>query len=384
MNRFFIYFLYLSMALGLGACAKDYTGDKEKNNGNKPKPEVTRMTKPEFIFGFIGENKYSYCPSVLEQEDGSVVMYFCGMERSGVMIDHIYHINIDNAGSKSKEKSVLQPGATETWDNQHTCDPSIIEGEFNFDGTVYKYAMFYLGCTVQYYYNEVGVAFSNDLNGNSWVKYPNQIVHKTWSATGDQAIGVGKSWGVGQPSAVSLDKKGKVLLTYTIGDIGGTRIAWREIDMSNMSKMKIGEVQTMITTGLMTINNTGSDYTCNADFAINIEEDKIVMVRPVQPHPADYPTFLPAAQEVNYMNLSDFTASKGRWSTIYRITSADTNYPRNHNSAVLRDNYGHIKDWLNPTIYFTISKAAPDVSSTSNGHAEWTYHIYKSSIYTEK
>ena len=82
------------------------------------------------------------------------------------------------------------------------------------DGVAYKYALFFLSNPKEYYYNEIGVAFSNDLDAASWVKYPEQIVKKTWPEEGDQSLGGNaKSWGVGQPSAVSLDKGGKVLVT---------------------------------------------------------------------------------------------------------------------------------------------------------------------------
>jgi hypothetical protein len=331
------------------------------------------------VFGFIGEEKYSYCPSVLEQEDGSVVIFFCGMQISGVMVDNIYQITLFPNGTKSKAESVLQPG--ENWDSHHTCDPCVIEGKFLWNNTEYKYAMFYLSNMLNVYYNEIGVAFSNDLNSNSWIKYPEQLIKKTWDGELDQSLGNNNfSWGVGQPSAVSLDKKGKILLTYTIGDIGGTRIVWREIDLSNVNNVKIGNVNTMVKAGLLAIDNKSNDYTCNSDFAINLKEDKIIMIRPVQPHPTTYPSYIPVAQEINYMNLSDFMANKGKWEKLYRLTSADSNFPRNHNSAILRDNYGHITNWRYPTYFFSVSKASPDVSPATHSHAEWTYHIYKSTL----
>lgn len=366
----------------LMSCSEKTNPDENKKPVER---EVIRMAEPEFVFGFIGQDKYSYCPSALLQEDGSVNIFFCGNPDNQIMVDNVFTIKVDSEGNRTDAKSVLQPGVSGSWDDHHTCDPCVIEGEFQWGSEAYKYAMFFLSNMYGVYYNEVGVAFSNDLNADSWKKYPEQLVRKTWQSDGDQIIGGGgKSWGVGQPSAVSLDKKGRVLLTYTVGDIGGTRIVWTEIDMSNIENMKLNASRTIVQTGLYAIDGKSRDYTCNADFAVNLDEDKILMIRPVQPHPTDYPAYLPVAQEINYMNLSDFMVSRGEWKTIYRITETDTGFPRNHNSALLRDNFGHIEDWQNPTFYYTVSEASPDVSPQGSMHAEWTYHIYKSSIYRKK
>ncbi|TWV13203.1 sugar-binding protein [Bacteroidaceae bacterium HV4-6-C5C] len=347
-------------------------------------PEETptwSITKPEFVFGFNGESKYSYCPSALEQKDGTVHLFFCGNPQNLIMVDNIFHIKINPDGSQTVPKSVLQPGISGSWDDHHTCDPSVIEGSFTWNNITYKYALFYLSNMYGVYYNEIGVAFSNDLNAESWVKYPKQIVKKTWTTEGDQEIGgSGKSWGVGQPSVVSLDGKGKLLLTYTIGDIGGTRIAWSEADFSNMDNYTITTPQTIVQTGLKAIDNQSRDYTCNSEFAINKDADKIVMIRPVQPMPNTYPNYLNTSLEIDYMNLSDFMNQRGYWMPIYRVTPDDTGYPRNHNATLLRDNFGSLENWKEPTFYFAVSKAAPDVQPSGTNHAEWTYHIWKSKV----
>lgn len=374
---------YLFFLIGLWlmcSCSESTPGEEPPVIPPVPAP-ATSITKPEFVFGFRGESKYSYCPSALKQEDGSVHLFFCGNPENQIMVDNIFHIKINPDGSQTAPKSVLQPGISGAWDDHHTCDPSVIEGSFKWNNTTYRFAMFFLSNMYGVYYNEIGVAFSNSLDADSWVKYPNQIVRKTWANDGDQMIGGGgKSWGVGQPSAVSLDKKGKVLLTYTIGDIGGTRIAWSEADFSNMDSYTTGTPMTIVQSGLLAIDNQARDYTCNSEFAINQDADKIVMIRPVQPMPSDYPAYLNSALEIDCMSLSDFMNQRGNWTPVYRITPDDTGYPRNHNAALLRDNFGHIKDWEEPEFYFTVSKATPDVQPSGSSHAEWMYHIWKSKV----
>lgn len=343
--------------------------------------EVVRAKKPFKVFGFDGQCRYSYCPSAVLNEDGSVHLFFCGNPEQHIMVDNIYHIVLDRNGNYSSVSDVLQPGASGSWDDHHTCDPSIVQGEFRWDNETYKYAMFFLGNRYGVYYNEVGVAFSNDLNSSSWRKWPDQIVRKTWTEDGDQAIGgTGKSWGVGQPCAVSLDRKGKVLLTYTIGDMDGTRVVWQEIDMSDLSNMQYGPVNTMCRTGLKNIDGN-QDVTCNCDFAVNLEENKIVVIRPVNSNVADYPTYIPVASEIDYMDFSSFKAGTGQWTELFRIDKQYSGCPRNHNAALERDSFGHISDWKNPSFYYTVSKSSPDVAPEQGRHAEWTYHIWKGSVY---
>lgn len=376
-----IKYLYGIIGLWLMCSCSGKVDDTPPVGPPEPKTPIVTMSNPEFVFGFLGESKYSYCPSALEQEDGTVHLFFCGNPQNMIMVDNIFHVKINADGSQTAPKSVLQPGASGSWDDHHTCDPSVVEGNFVWNNTTYKYALFFLGNKYGVYYNEIGVAFSNDLDANSWIKYPMQIVKKTWTSDGDQLFGGGgKSWGVGQPSIVNLDGKGKLLLTYTVGDISGTRIVWSEADFSSVENYSISTPQTIVQTGLLAIDNKSRDYTCDSEFAINMEADKIVMIRPVEPSPDDYPSYLNSSLEIDYMNLSDFINQSSSWTPIYRITPDDTGYPRNHNATLLRDNFGYIKNWEKPTFYYTVSKAAPDVQPSGSNHAEWTYHIWKAQI----
>ncbi|WP_367914767.1 sugar-binding protein [Leadbetterella sp. DM7] len=348
----------------------------------EPEPEGRyELVNMERVFGFYGQSRYSYCPSVVKEPNGATHLFFCGNPEQQIMVDNIYHIRINPDGSQTEAKSVLQPGISGSWDDHHICDPSVIEGKFRMNGKEYRYAMFYLTNAYNVYYNEVGVAFSNELEADSWEKYPQQLVKKTWGHDGDEPLpGGGKSWGTGQPSAVSLDKNGKVLLTYTIGDISGTRIEWVELDLSDMDKYMARPSARMVDEGLINIGYTGKDYTCNSDFAIDQQNDVIVMVRPVQPHPATYPAYLNESLEVNYMPLSGFLNRTGKWESIIRIAPYMTGFPRNHNAGLERNSYGEIADWKKPVVYYTVSKAAPDVSPGGTTHAEWTYHIYRGEV----
>lgn len=371
--------IYIGLICLISAgCKKSSSGGGEIPG--PPKQETFSVKNKKEIFGFYGESRYSYCPSLIKQIDGTVHMFFCGTQNM-IMVDNIYHVKINPGGSQTTAKVVLSPGSPGTWDDHHTCDPSVIKGDFLMNGTHYQYALFYLTNAYGVYYNEIGVAFSNDLETDAWVKYPHPLVKKTWNYEGDQMIGPQEAWGVGQPSALSVDKKGKVLLTYTIGDINGTRIVWCEADLSNMDNYTEAVPVTMVRDGLPNMTYSGNDVTNNADFAIDHANGKIVIVRPVHPNlDQTYPAHIEDAVEVAAMPLDDFLESKGKWTQMVRITSSFSGYPRNHNPGIERDEYGEISNWKTPAIYYTVSEAAPGVQPSGTSFAEWTYHIWRADV----
>ena len=377
MKKYFA--LAITLLLAVVACTKEGEDEKDKTPINVT---IYKASMPKHVFGFGAQNRYSYCPSIVDNGDGTTHVYFCGTQ-SNIMVDNIYHIMENADGTRTTEKSVLQPSLD--WDSRHDCDPSVIEGEFKMDGVSYRYAMFFLSNPLEWWYNEIGVAFSNDLAADSWVKYPYQVVKKPWAEEGDLYWSeTGKCWGVGQPSAVSLDKKGKVLLTYTCGEMTGTNLKWRELDMTDMNNLVVGPEHLIVKNGWYQKDGKTPDYGANSDFAVNLEEDRIVMVRSVHPAGPEYPAYIESEQEVQWMPFSRFLQGEGTWKTIYKITSKDSGFPRNHNSGIMRDSFGHIKDWETPTIYFTVSKIAPDVAQAYGKHAEWTYNIYKTTIRKEE
>lgn len=142
------------------SCADDGNDGASGGNGNggAVKYELSDVVK---VFGFDGQNRYAYCPSVMATDD-MTHMWFCGNPDENVFVDNIYHVTVASDGTVSAPVSVLQPGGPGEWDSQHVCDPSVVRGEFAYDGHTYSYAMFYLGSSLECYYNEIGVALADD------------------------------------------------------------------------------------------------------------------------------------------------------------------------------------------------------------------------------
>lgn len=353
----------------------------KKNGGSEVPPpsppgKDTVSSNISKVFGFDGQQKYAYCPSVIMQGSERHI-WFCGTSPAGVFSDHIYYVRGDVAEAARMPKIVLAPGATGTWDDRHVCDPSVIRGEFRFNGVTWPYAMFYLGNRSDRYYNEIGVAFASSMDADTWIKYPLPLVEKTWQGDGDFAVGSGKAWGVGQPSAFSVDGKGQIMLTYTIGDADGTRVVVRAADLSDMDHVQLSAFKTVSTAGLTRLDyTTGNIVLSNADFAYDAGRGNVYMSSHVLPVPGSYPDFIPAAVDLNKMPYNNFINGGGVWKLVQRIGPSVSGFARNHNSGVGRNAYGAIPDVTGAEHYFTVSKAAPDVSLTQSAFAEWTYHLY--------
>ncbi len=120
------------------------------------------------LFQPAAGNYYNYCPSVMELEDGSRYTYYCTNGTSGNITDYIAvrkgTPNGDGSYAWGAEKTVLAPTAG-TWDSRHVCDPSVIAGEFSYNGTEYSYLMAYLGCDTDFNNNEIGLAVANSPEG---------------------------------------------------------------------------------------------------------------------------------------------------------------------------------------------------------------------------
>ena len=103
----FIKCFCLVFFIALSSCGNDDNGN-EKNGGRDDTPYYV-FTDIKDIFGFYGQNRYSYCPSLVKEDDGTVHMYFCGNPNQGVMVDNIYYMRINPDGSKTARAHAVTP-----------------------------------------------------------------------------------------------------------------------------------------------------------------------------------------------------------------------------------------------------------------------------------
>lgn len=304
-----------------------------------------------------------YCYSVCSIEDGDVHhFWWCQNADPLQIIDHIYYRKfLFSKGRWTPPIPVLSP-SEEGWDSLHTCDPAVVKGEFLYEGNIYNYALFYLGTdSPEGKHNQIGVAFAKNPEG-PWIKFKgNPIVE-----------GSERTWGVGQASVISKDKKGKLLLFYTQQEEDySTHTYMRELDFSDMNNPKIGEAKLVPTAGLREREEGMKVVLNDADFAYDPKNDVFFLVRPQHPYPL-FPSgeraIVSGYIQVAYIEGASLRSGKGEWKVIREIGPEDSGFPLNHSPAIARNWFGWVENPSKLRINFSTAKLGKDYL--------WSYTLY--------
>lgn len=324
---------------------------------------------------------YRYCPATLV-EGGVRHVFYCKNTTANQIVDSIYHATVDAAGNLSGESAVLDPAdSTGTaWDSYHVCDPSVIKGAFVYNNHTYAYLMAYLGVQgrvgdtesdgYRAHNNKVGLAVSDSLD-SGWVRMGTDAVVVTDKSG---------TWGVGQPSLVSLDNAGKVALFYA-GDYGTRMLA---LDFTNADKttasltQKVGSEGSPVSrAGVSDLAGTTTKMTItNADFAYNPSTGRLYMIADT-PDKADswyddggqnlYITKAVTVYGCTLYTLATNTVTGAIWHQKMRIQPADLNNStlatsaRVTNSGLVRTPYGDIAE---KTAMVTVANVVPNALYT--------------------
>ena len=334
----------------------------------KLKEDIDLTTGVDFEGILFGESidltkRFNYAPSVLiEEKDGQMIMHiwYCSNRLSGVIVDHIGYrkgvLNTSNQWEFSDESYALAP-TSGTWDSRHTCDPSVIKGEFNYNDETYNYMMAYLGCTTDdYSNNETGIAIAKNPEG-PWIKMDHLNPIVPWDR--DNQSG---SWGTGMPSLLSVDGKGKVLLFYSNSSVG---VSVDYYDFNNMANPELIYTRNIVATGLTNPNGTFLNYVGLADFAYDPIQKRLYMSSYTNTkNPPDVTvTRVNSHGAVHYIDgLADMAAvveairtQSYKWQLLDFIGPEDTGYDRNHNLGLVRDAYGYTYDSNNVMVVVSTS-----------------------------
>lgn len=325
------------------------------------------------------ENYYNYAPAVLCEGADTLHVWYCANVQSGDVTDHIVYrrgtLHADGKWSFSAKAIALSPGAEGAWDARHVCDPAVVKGTFRYQGEDYAYLMAYLGCkTDDSTANEVGLALAKAPAG-PWIKCGDPVADFYRSDEYDAAL-----WGYGQPALVSADRAGKVFLFYTKGVAAGTFTAvelWNFADMDAPEKLREGTLP------------DAAGIINNADFAYNAAQNVFYCLK--ENHGANewYPTdggvdwlggsvslliFSPAARDAALTKwlFETPTATVGG-----AIDTAATGYARNHNAALVTDEYGQIIEADTVPVIFTASDLAADYPDWTAGGQWPALHTYR-------
>lgn len=312
---------------------------------------------------------YNYCPSVMQTDENTAYIYYCTNKTSKNVTDYIgCRKGTKNAQGKwswSAESIVLSPGTktlfTSKWDSRHACDPSVVAGSFKYNGEQYSYLMAYLGCTSNDSQdNKIGLAVARSPEGPFTKVGDAPFIDFEYDGSKDIW-----EWGVGQPSIINIDKKGRIMMFYTRGDRNGTRTIVEEWDLSDLSAPQRKSRSKLSTKGLKNLNG-GGDIINNADFVYDPVNRRYYAVSDCHPNPSGEPDYISSHFRVNYFDYSgSFTSFT--WKEIATVGNTQTGFARNHNTGILRDSYGHLPDkYL--SVFYTVSVTGSDCL--------WSYRIY--------
>ena len=284
--------------------------------------------------GPLPDLKYRYAGSAVE-EDGKRHLFYCAnIDRFDrfLVTDHIV-MRTAVRGQESgeweygaDEQVALFPGEVSAsgevpWDFEHICDPEVVAGTFwvqrpgQTEAEEYRYALFYLGIRGVPDYldgipdgnvNEIGWAVAKDLEG-PWHKVGTEPLIPS------DAAGY---WGVGQPSATSLDEKGEVLLFYTRGEASGTRMVRQRVSLLDANQPVLHGELDLPTDGFLLSDGTPDTLNHGGAVAYDEATDRFYMIRDAHPHPSECPSFIANRLEVAFLPAEDVwdgDRSRGRW-----------------------------------------------------------------------
>ena len=323
---------------------------------------------------------YNYCPSVLQESDGTRHVYYCTNTVAGNVTDYIGYrkgtLLSNGTYSYSTESIVLSP-TSDRWDSRHTCDPNVIKGVFTYNSHDYSYLMAYLGCvTNDNSHNEIGLAVSDYPQG-PFTKVDSLNPFKHFTGTSGYE---GWEWGYGQASMISINKQGQVLFTYTVGEKNGTYVNVEKWNFSNLnSPSQIGATTKVFTNGLKKVDGTSDSVLNNVDFAYDEASGRIYAIRDNHPNATLYPDVATNSQ-ILYVephksdtsiggNLYKF----GTWKLVKELNKEATDLDRNHNSCLVRDEYGHLN---NPSDIECIITDGYENTGNNWWQALSTYRLY--------
>ncbi|MFD8396124.1 hypothetical protein ACFV2N_44780 [Streptomyces sp. NPDC059680] len=184
----------------------------------------------------VGGSIYDYAPSVML--DGVYKMWWCGQDPKGAVPgDDILYAESTSPngpfhapGSTASHQIVFEGTGNGSFDNQHTCDPSVVR----VNGTYYLY---YGAERHDAEPTTMGVASSPDgihwtrLNNNQPIITPANQKHTDWP------------YGAGQPSVIYLDGLFYLIFTDSTGagapQNGNAQFVWRSPDPTFQSRVEV-------------------------------------------------------------------------------------------------------------------------------------------------
>lgn len=292
---------------------------------------------------------YAYAPSIMVDGNNTYIWY-CSNRYNDKVYDYAYFTNdfgqnrtialspgIDSYQTNGSYPAI-NSNQTYSFDYYHICDPSVVKGNFNYNGSKYSYIMAYLGDDDgEVQENDIGLAVSNSPN-SGWIKvntspvvsHESKVTGETYSYT---------AWGVGQPSLIYVDNK--LIMFYT--DAGYTHYEMRAV---------IINPNTLTVESTANLSSTNTTWMHNADFAIKDNRLYVIYEGPESSDDlrinysgsnGDYisnTVIIKSAAITNYTNINEY--KNLIWEDENIISSSISGKARNTNGGLFRTPTGEL------------------------------------------
>lgn len=200
---------------------------------------------------------------------------------------------------------VLAPNMS-GWEGVCTCDPSVVKGEFSYDGKSFSYVMYYTSSPNCKSDNKIGIAFSND--GINWEKYfANPIIKSQWNNCANSATLCASNYGAGQAEAYNVDGKSQIWLIHTDTPSGAE--AYQYLRKSS-DGINFGPALKIATNGLPTPTVTAA-----SGFAFDRENDMVYIVT----RKSDSEYGKPLDLQILRIPRGDLILPEGRWESVAQV-----------------------------------------------------------------
>ncbi|HEX5119693.1 MAG TPA: hypothetical protein VFW65_31275 [Pseudonocardiaceae bacterium] len=340
---------------------------------------------------------YDYAPTVVQEGDIQHY-YWCGygdhlsatytlpdggttVSGGGVRTDNIYYRSYDTSTHQWQQpapQEVFWPSADAKygtsaqnyWDSAFTCNPTVITGDFTFQGTTYHQALYYVGarCAVVApgsahpvncgIHGSIGVAFTND-----WVHFtrytdasgvPQPVLQ--WPC----AFG----YGYGQPSAYNLNGSGGIRLFYVRSHSDRPTEPGKPATCAGGADYQIADSTDGVHFGspnkLTTAGITENRQPENAAFAYDKDTHDWYMSGEFGAYKVGSTTVDLAGFSLYRLHGSDLTSGTAAWQKLTTVDTVRTGFAQNFIPTITRDRFGNVNiTGLYPDIQITYSMYDP-------------------------
>jgi hypothetical protein len=318
-----------------------------------------------------GNGTYSYSPTIAQTAPSLRYVFYCGDSITGLKGESHDHVMLSvgsftgSAWTYAAPVVAFGPEGAPAYASFHTCDPSHVGGSFAWSGHTYSWAMFFTATGTGTGQNQVGVAFADAPEG-PWALTPAPFISEEMEFGSDASTW--PDWGLGHPSALSVDAAGKILLFYKLGT--GPEIG-RLIDLSDVGSPVFLSRWQVTESGLPPPVSAGGTSEPggvfhSAEFAYDASRDLFFLSLDTgRFNPSSVGPNVQPDITVAVLDRDDLLAGTGSWQVLDTFGMDLSSETYNANSGIVRDVLGSLPDSSRLGVFFTVSD--PTISHGARG-----------------